>query len=79
MTALLSWNFDTSNIPHDRAVILACGDKSMTVTKSRWSDERGAFAGCTPETVIVAWTEYPEHPYKAMAAMTAATQGSGGA
>lgn len=71
MSNLLSWNFDTSNIPRDHAVILACGDKSQTVTKSRWSDKRGAWEGLSDGEQPIAWTLYPEHPYKAMAAMSA--------
>lgn len=73
MTQMLNWNFDVSNIPRDKAVILACGDKSMTVTKSRWSEKRQAWEGLSDGEQPVAWVYYPEHPYKVMAAMSGGT------
>jgi hypothetical protein len=64
---MTDWNFDLTNIPRDRRVLIA-HPRDGKVYATTWVEPskfniKGRWSGWTEGTEPVAWQHYPEHPF----------------
>ena len=57
----MDWNYDISQAPQDRPVILAAGD-GTTVTKSYWIEKEHRWMAFSKSAQPLAWMLWPDHP-----------------